>query len=283
MLTFELVLLTITYTSLSIALFLQLLCYKQKIENFETIAFTTSLLLLVVSMSLSPLFPNTSTTPVPTLVCMVLVAVSTFWNTLCERKTSISTIYIKIAQVIGAVLILGVFVSFLVEHLFYFQYVIVVFLIISVTTSMTIVKFTKPKKRYEHLEKSNKIFAITFLILVPVYLLFLYVFEKEYEQFQIGFLLYFAFIALAGSKIYDDMQRLSLIGKNIEPQKQQFINFGLTDREEEIASLLVKGLTYQLIADQLFISLPTVKTHASNIYKKCKVKTRNELTYKLIY
>ncbi|NLR91403.1 helix-turn-helix transcriptional regulator [Flammeovirga sp. SR4] len=78
------------------------------------------------------------------------------------------------------------------------------------------------------------------------------------------------------------MQRLSLINNDIAPNKQQFKNYALTKREQEIASLLQKGVTYQKIADQLFISLPTVKTHASNIYKKCGVKTRNELSNLLI-
>jgi DNA-binding NarL/FixJ family response regulator len=84
---------------------------------------------------------------------------------------------------------------------------------------------------------------------------------------------------LALHKIYDDLQRLSLVNKTVNPQKQHFKNYGLTEREEEIAKLLIQGITYQMISEQLFIALPTVKTHASNIYKKCNVKTRHELTF----
>jgi DNA-binding NarL/FixJ family response regulator len=56
----------------------------------------------------------------------------------------------------------------------------------------------------------------------------------------------------------------------------------LTKREQEIATLLTKGITYKEISESLFISMPTVKTHTSNIYKKCGVKNRSELTALLI-
>ncbi|WP_185152547.1 LuxR C-terminal-related transcriptional regulator [Fulvivirga aurantia] len=52
----------------------------------------------------------------------------------------------------------------------------------------------------------------------------------------------------------------------------------MTQREQEIATLLFEGLTYQDITHKLHISLPTVKTHTSNIYKKCSVKNRHELS-----
>ncbi|MCG7247384.1 response regulator transcription factor [Corynebacterium simulans] len=42
----------------------------------------------------------------------------------------------------------------------------------------------------------------------------------------------------------------------------------LSDREMEIAELVADGLSNQQIAQQLFISLPTVKTHVQKILKK---------------
>lgn len=284
MLTFEYVILGLTYTSLSIALFLQLICYTQKkIESIESVAFTTSLLLLVVSISLSPLFPYEKIIKALTLLCIVLVAVTTFLNTLSERKHAIHKVYIKIHISVATILAIGIFVTFWFDHLVYMQYVVVAFLIISILISMTLARLTKPIKRYEHLENTSKIFAILFLVLVPAYWIFHYVFKKEYQQFQFGSLLYIGFTALAVCIIYDDLQRLSLINKGIEPRTQKFKNYGLTEREEEIALLLIKGVTYQNIAAQLFISMSTVKSHASNIYKKCGVNTRNELTYLLTY
>lgn len=51
----------------------------------------------------------------------------------------------------------------------------------------------------------------------------------------------------------------------------------LTQREKEILTLIVKGCSNQEIADQLCISLPTVKTHRSNILGKCNVKNAASL------
>ncbi|UPQ78756.1 LuxR C-terminal-related transcriptional regulator [Flavobacterium azooxidireducens] len=281
MLTFEYILLGLTYTTLFISIFLQWVCYKRNIENIETIAFTVSLLLLIVSISLSPLFPVGETSNISTLIAMVLVSITTFLNTWSERKHSFKIVYKRAYLTFATLLLIVIFVTYFLDHLIVAQNAVVAFLIGSVLGALGLAQSTKPIKRYLHLEKVNKIFGLIFLILVPTYLIFHYGFEKEYQQFPIGFLLYIAFTLLALHKIYDDLQRLSLVNKKVEPQKQHFKNYCLTGREEEIARLLVQGITYQNISEQLFISLPTVKTHASNIYKKCNVKTRHELVFVL--
>lgn len=56
----------------------------------------------------------------------------------------------------------------------------------------------------------------------------------------------------------------------------------LTERENQIATLLLKGYTYRLIAQELFISESTVKTHIQNIYYKLGVRNKTELINKLI-
>jgi DNA-binding NarL/FixJ family response regulator len=50
----------------------------------------------------------------------------------------------------------------------------------------------------------------------------------------------------------------------------------LSRRENEVLTLLSKGLRYKEIAAQLFISIETVRTHIRNIYEKLQVKTRTE-------
>ncbi|HCY85736.1 MAG TPA: hypothetical protein DHV36_11430 [Desulfobacteraceae bacterium] len=49
---------------------------------------------------------------------------------------------------------------------------------------------------------------------------------------------------------------------------------GLTRREKEILDLIASGFSNQQIADELFISPHTVKTHLHNIFKKINVKRR---------
>lgn len=52
----------------------------------------------------------------------------------------------------------------------------------------------------------------------------------------------------------------------------------LSDREREVCLLLAQGMTYQQIADILFISPKTVDYHRTNIFRKLGVSSRTELT-----
>lgn len=54
--------------------------------------------------------------------------------------------------------------------------------------------------------------------------------------------------------------------------------YGLTHRESDILSLLLKALTIDHIGSTLFISPHTVKTHVYHIYQKIGVKNRGELS-----
>lgn len=56
---------------------------------------------------------------------------------------------------------------------------------------------------------------------------------------------------------------------------------GLTARETEILSLLVRGRTLPYIANELFVTTGTVKTHVRHIYEKALVNNRQELLDKV--
>ena len=51
---------------------------------------------------------------------------------------------------------------------------------------------------------------------------------------------------------------------------------GLTRREKDVLTCLVRGLSNKEIAERLFISDKTVKIHVSKIYKKLNVKSRSQ-------
>ncbi|HVB03747.1 MAG TPA: response regulator transcription factor [Chitinophagaceae bacterium] len=51
---------------------------------------------------------------------------------------------------------------------------------------------------------------------------------------------------------------------------------GLTAREREILQALAEGLSYQKIADKLYIHISTVRTHITNIYHKLRVNSKVE-------
>lgn len=62
--------------------------------------------------------------------------------------------------------------------------------------------------------------------------------------------------------------------------QQALINLSISNREHEVLQLMALGLSNQEIADRLFVSLNTVKTHSSNLYAKLDVKRRTQAVQK---
>ncbi len=79
-----------------------------------------------------------------------------------------------------------------------------------------------------------------------------------------------------GTSQYVD--QLLSIGVHHSPQEPGELH--LTNRETEILQLMQTGLSNKEIAQQLVISLYTVKRHASNIYRKLDVDGRRQAIYK---
>jgi NarL family two-component system response regulator LiaR len=52
---------------------------------------------------------------------------------------------------------------------------------------------------------------------------------------------------------------------------------GLTEREKEVLLLIAEGRSNKEIADELHISIKTVKTHVSNLLMKCELEDRTQL------
>lgn len=61
-------------------------------------------------------------------------------------------------------------------------------------------------------------------------------------------------------------------------ENQSQLHDDLTSREREVLGLVAKGYSNQAIADELFITLKTVKTHVSNILSKLEVADRTQAT-----
>jgi DNA-binding CsgD family transcriptional regulator len=98
-------------------------------------------------------------------------------------------------------------------------------------------------------------------------------------------LLLFAFFAIRyWLKLELEKQRQDILAeytRNIEVTEQKnFINL-LSPREIEVLDLINSGLSNKEIAEKLFVSLSTVKTHINNIYKILEVKNRREAIEKL--
>jgi DNA-binding CsgD family transcriptional regulator len=53
-------------------------------------------------------------------------------------------------------------------------------------------------------------------------------------------------------------------------------NLRLSNRELEVLTLMADGLSNQQIAERLFVSLNTIKTHTSNLFLKLEVERRTQ-------
>jgi DNA-binding NarL/FixJ family response regulator len=60
-------------------------------------------------------------------------------------------------------------------------------------------------------------------------------------------------------------------------------NSELTQRENEVLNLLSQGKSYATIAEQLFLSINTIKTHVKNIYEKLQISSKEELINRKFY
>jgi DNA-binding CsgD family transcriptional regulator len=97
------------------------------------------------------------------------------------------------------------------------------------------------------------------LVIVPIFFIFVGVYS-----------------VIAFNKVSDSIQN-----KKYSISKSFIEKYGITERETEVILLLLKGLSYNKIAGELVISISTVRTHVTNIYKKTSVNSRYEL-YNLI-
>ena len=64
--------------------------------------------------------------------------------------------------------------------------------------------------------------------------------------------------------------------------RDQWTERGLSPREEMVLNCLAKGLTYKQIADQLGISIDTIRTYLRRIYEKLHVQSRTEAVAKYL-
>ncbi len=70
-----------------------------------------------------------------------------------------------------------------------------------------------------------------------------------------------------------DAFRDAPVAPSVDPELDQ-----LTPRELDVLRLLARGYAYKEIAAQLFISVKTVETHASNVLRKLQLSNRHQLT-----
>jgi two-component system, NarL family, response regulator LiaR len=62
--------------------------------------------------------------------------------------------------------------------------------------------------------------------------------------------------------------------------EKELAKLGLSKREMEVLQLMADGCSNGEIAERLFVSLPTIKTHTSRLFEKMDVKRRTQAVEK---
>lgn len=88
-----------------------------------------------------------------------------------------------------------------------------------------------------------------------------------------------------GKKLLEDRQAVAPVTATAptpppSPNKVAIAELGISARELEVLELMAKGCSNQEIADRLFISLPTVKSHSSSLFAKLDVRRRTQAVHK---
>jgi DNA-binding NarL/FixJ family response regulator len=76
------------------------------------------------------------------------------------------------------------------------------------------------------------------------------------------------------------LNKMQSVQQFIKPEQSP--DYNLTPREKEVLACIVEGLSYKMVADKLFISYETVRSHVKKIYEKLHVASLTEVVAKAI-
>jgi DNA-binding CsgD family transcriptional regulator len=99
-------------------------------------------------------------------------------------------------------------------------------------------------------------------------------------EFYVGIVAIFftTFGVWAGLKL--TRKQVVRVGPEFTLNEAALHRLGISKREHEVLELMAKGFSNQEIADNLFVSLNTIKTHSSNLFIKLQVGRRTQAVQK---
>ncbi|WP_298493125.1 response regulator transcription factor [uncultured Algibacter sp.] len=122
------------------------------------------------------------------------------------------------------------------------------------------------------MKKTVIVFSLLILALLLLFQLSKYTIIRG--NMQIEYIMVLIAIVFFGIGIFINNKN-----KNTNPNKidlQKIKDLGLSKREYEVLKEVASGLSNQEIADKLFVSESTIKTHVSNLLVKLNAKRRTQ-------
>jgi DNA-binding CsgD family transcriptional regulator len=122
--------------------------------------------------------------------------------------------------------------------------------------------------------------SLALLVFVLKYLEYQLIVRDLSIEFYVGIVALF-FTALgvwAGLKLTS--KKVVMLGPEFILNEPELQRLGISKREHEVLQLMAQGLSNQEIADKLFVSLNTIKTHSSSLFLKLEVNRRTQAVQK---
>lgn len=136
-------------------------------------------------------------------------------------------------------------------------------------------------KRYKQIFLYGTSLAILIILVRWLEIRFI-IMQHSFEIYAGGIALIFTMLGiwlalkLSKLKIETKVIEREVIMNGFEFNQSAFDALGLSKRELEVLQLMATGLSNQEVADQLFVSLNTIKTHISRLFEKLDVKRRTQ-------
>lgn len=122
--------------------------------------------------------------------------------------------------------------------------------------------------------------ALAGLVFLLKYLEYRLIVHDLSIEFYVGLVaLFFTGLGIwAGLKL--TRKQIVIVGPDFLLNEAELKRLGISKREHEVLELIANGLSNQEIADKLFVSLNTIKTHSSNLFLKLEVSRRTQAIQK---
>lgn len=142
------------------------------------------------------------------------------------------------------------------------------------------------QKLKRHKELFSYALAMAILMLLLRWLEFRFmILEHQYEIYvgliAVFFLLFGIWVA---NKVTRPKEKTVIIEKEVRVisnddfilNEKELLERKISKRELEVLTLMAEGLSNQEIAERLFVSLNTIKTHSAKLFEKLEVKRRTQ-------
>jgi DNA-binding CsgD family transcriptional regulator len=221
------------------------------------------------------------------ILSLYYITINNFILVLEKIKFSLFKLCITVLFSVLLIDIVSLFLlKFIIEFLYYFFGLPLVFSNIYIYCF----KAVKKKEYKIHLVKfwrnigSSSVFSGIIAVIFGV-IYFILVFLNDADNYTVSY------IFSAFTIFYNMPGLIHFLSELMKIQKTAFSKvdlqkgmekLGLSPREMEVAIKIINGMKYKDIAENLFISLTTVKKHAYNIFRKADVKNSRRLIQKII-